>query len=659
MRINFLDSYPVICIVRFISFILRKMPLFLSLRIGRIFGRLIFLFNFKARRIAYANLRMAFSHKFQPAVLDKILREIFCQMGMNIVEVLRFPSLDEDFIEKYVRMDGFEKIAKALAEKRGVILLTAHFGNWELSAQASSVKGFPMMVLATEQKHNRLNELLNYYRGLHGSTVVTKGFQLREILKGLKENKISGILCDQDGGKDGIPTDFFGRNTTTGRGPFEIAMRNDSVILPCFNVRGKNGRHTVFVGDPLKSSDAGAEKEVLLKNLADEFNRLLENKISEFPEQWLWTLKRWKSSRERAVVILSDGKAGHFNQSKVAAEIITAELSRLDFKIIQDYRTKEQGYKIIEVKFKNKWRRILFKAAVYFLNNSYWWRLRLLKFALEEKSFLEIQNCYANIFISAGSAAAAVNLLLARENMAKSVVIMKPYLPLKWFNLAVVPAHDFKTPTSNEKIIETSGALVCLTGEFIESKANELRKKLRLNNSFCISLFFGGETPLFGYEEEQTAKIVEEVKRAARELNAKILVTTSRRSPAWLEDFLEKEFGEDDICALLLIANKNNMPDAVAAFLGMSHVAVVSGESISMVSEIAASDKQGIVFLPVKKKNKITKQEKLICELERGGYLSSAEENLKKQIIGLFSAGRKKSFAANTDKIREAVRFLI
>lgn len=652
-------SHFVICVVRFTSFVLRKLPLFLNLWIGKFLGRLIFLFNLKARRIAYANLRMVFSHKFSPRVLNKILKEIFYHMAMNIVEVLRFPCLNSGFIEKYTRIDGLEKIEKALIQKKGVILLTAHFGNWELSAQAASIKGFPMMVLATEQKHSRLNELLNDYRSLHGSTVVTKGFQLREILNGLKENKIAGILCDQDGGKDGIETDFLRRNATTARGPFEIAMRNNSVILPCFNVRGKKGCHTVFIGDPLKMPDIAVDKEAALKNLADEFNHLLEERIYEFPAQWLWTLKRWKSSKERAVVILSDGKAGHLNQSKAAAEIITEGLSKLGFKAIQDYQTKEPGYKIIEIKFRNKWRRILFKAAVCFLNHSSCWRERLLKFALEEKPFLEAQSCYANIFISAGSGGAGVNLLLARENMAKSVVIMKPYLPLKWFDLAIVPAHDFKIATRNEKIIEILGALVYSNRDFIESKIRELREQLELNDANCISLFIGGETSLFSYEREQIVKIVDAVKKAAADLNAKILVTTSRRTPVWLEEFLEKEFGKDARCALLLIANRSNIPDAVVAFLGLSLVAVVSGDSISMVSEIVSTDTQTIVFLPNKKKNGITKQEKFIRELEGDGYLSSAREDLKEQIVHLFSAGRKKPFCANTDKIREAVRSLI
>ena len=658
MKINFLDSYPVISLLRFISLILRKLPISAALWIGQVMGRVFFFSNSRAKRIAYANLKLAFSYKLTPSEIKKILAGLFRNMGMNIVEVLRFPSIDEKYIEKYVKIFGFEKIKNSLDKRKGLILLTAHFGNWEFSPQASSLKGFPMMVLATEQKHSALNNFLDHYRSLHGCEVISKGWGLREILKGIKENKIVGVLCDQDGGSQGLETDFFGRSAMTARGPFEIAYRNFSQILPCFIVRGKNGHHILYIEDSISIKDNQLNKDDILKTWAGKFNHLLEKKIAEFPAQWLWTLKRWKSSKERAVVVLSDGKAGHLNQAKAAAQAITEKLSELGFKALGDYQFKRSGYKIIEVKFKNKWRENLFKLNAHFLNSKCQGCLRCLKFALTKESFLNLQNCFADIFISAGSALAGVNLLLAKENLAKSVVVMKPQLPISRFDLAIIPAHDVG-PVADKKIIRTLGAPVYLDSKFIEEKSKELNYRLKLKNPYCISLFFGGQTPTFIYDPGQIKKIVEAAKVAAARLDTKILVTTSRRSPAWLEDFLEKEFSQEEKCAFLLIANKVNMPDAVAAFLGLTGVAVVSGESISMVTEAASTDRQLIVFLPPKRKAASTKQERLIQQLEKEGYLKIMDEDLKSQIISLFSAGSKKALISNKDKIKEAVKFLV
>jgi KDO2-lipid IV(A) lauroyltransferase len=648
--------------------------------IGKFLGGIFFSLNLRARAVAYANLRLAFAHKvisfkniikkesdrnkesslaeFSPSFIKKILSEVFQHMGMNIVEVLRFPSLNERYVTKYIKIIGFDKIEKFHGKKKGLILLTAHFGNWELSAQVSSLRGFPMMVLATEQKHTQLNEFLNRYRSLHGCQVISKGPQLKEILRGLRGDKIVGMLCDQDGGREGIEADFFGRLCMTARGPFEIALRNDAVILPCFSVRERDGRHTIFIEDPLSIKDEKVTREEILKAWVEKFNKLLEEKIRKFPGQWLWTLKRWKSSRERAVVILSDGKAGHLNQAKAVAEAISEEFMRLGYRVIGDYQTKTLGYKIIEVKFENKFKENLFRLIAHFLSFRCLRCLRLLKFALREQSFLDLQRCYADIIISAGSSLAGVNLIMKAENLAKSVVVMKPTLPLSWFDLAIVPSHDLGA-YCGENIVKTLGAPVYISPEFIKNKSKELMEKLRLENTRCISLFFGGDTSVFTYDPRQIKKIVEAAKEAANKLNTKILVTTSRRSPAWLEDFLEKEFSQDEKCALLLIANKNNISDAVAAFLGLTGVAIVSGESVSMVSEAVSTDRQLIVFLPPKRKAKLTKQEKLIWQLEKDGYLEILNDDPKEQIATLFLKRSKQALLSNKDKIKKAAKFLL
>ncbi|MFH1856212.1 MAG: ELM1/GtrOC1 family putative glycosyltransferase [Candidatus Omnitrophota bacterium] len=688
---NFLNSYLSIRIVKLISIILRGLPLGAVLAIGRFMGTLLYYVNLKGRRIAFANLRLAFASKYSPSQIRKIVKGVFQNTAGNAVEVLRFPALNNEYLDKYVKIEGFERIKKALGKRKGVVLLTAHFGNWELSAQASSLRGCPMMVLASQQRHSRLNDLLNYYRGLHGSKVISKGMQLREILKGLKNNEIVGILCDQDGGKEGIETGFFGRAAFTARGPFEIALRNNSDILPCFSVREENGRHTIYVGDALKAG--GEDKEEILKNYAKEFNRLLEEKISQFPAQWLWTLKRWKSSRERAMVIISDGKAGHVNQAKAAAEVFAEKFKELGFRAVSDYQNKKDGYRIIEIRFRGELRRALFKLCARFFMNRFLNSFVLLKLALCEESFKEVQSCYADIFISAGSGAAGVNLLLARANMAKSVVIMKPPLAVSYFNLAIMPAHDL-TGGEGRNVIEVLGAPVWFSPEFIEAKAAELRGRLNAaaGDKFIhsrpenrtlqgadeqwplsiplkgtpgfsprsfISLFFGGDTQIFSYNKTRVKEIVSAVKDAAQRLNSKILVTTSRRSPEWLEEFIRHEFANDKKCAFLLIANKNNIPNAAASFIGLSKVAVVAGESISMVSEAASADRQLIVFMPDKKTKDDTKAEKVIRRLAAEGYLETAKEELAEQIISLFKKGTKKPFLLNREKIASAAKNLL
>lgn len=671
MKKSFLDSLIIVFPLKFLSLILRVLPLKAALWTGRRLGAFVYHLNPKAKAVAYSNLKMAFSRKFEIREIRLITKEVFQNIGMNLAELFRFPSLDKKFVEKYVDTRGFEKIQKSLAEGRGIILLSAHFGNWELSVQVSALKGVPAMVLAAKQKHSRINELLNYYRALHGCKVITKGFGVKELLKALKEKKVIGILSDQDVKKHGVETVFFGRSAMTARGPFQMALRTAADIFPCFSVREKGGRHRLFIEDSLAVRNNTCSDDDVLKNQADKFNRLLEEKVSEFPSQWLWTLKRWKSGRHKGLVILSDGKAGHLNQAKFTARIITEELSKKGIEQV-NYQNKQKEARVIEVKFKNNFLRVLFKAAAPLIIRRFGGSFKYLKLFLEKKAFLDIEKCYGDIFISAGSGLDAVNLILAAENQAKSVVVMKPFLPLAWFDMAVVPAHDLKgglkgRPKSKTAVILGAAVSIDIDSEANKNRAEDLMNKLKLDKPDCVALFFGGDTAVFKYVREEIDRIIAAVKEAADELNVKILISTSRRTPPWLEDYLEETFKADKKCAFLVIANKNNIPEALPAMLALSKLVLVSGESVSMVSEAASTNRQVIVFLPAggrgKRRNlawsRLSKQERLLADLTSLGCVEQMRQDLKAQIIDLYSRGYKENILSNSERIKEAVKVLL
>ncbi|MFH0763557.1 MAG: hypothetical protein V1927_00955, partial [Candidatus Omnitrophota bacterium] len=190
-------------LVRVLNIIFSVLPVSFALWLGRRFGVVAFWVNKKRRLIAYANLKAAFANEKSPRELRAITRRVYQNMVQTFMEVLNLTKVNKRYVDRYIDIINIERIQNAARSGRGTILLTAHFGDWELSSLVSSAVGFPITVLVREQKMKRLTELLNRLRESNGCKVIRKGMDVKNLITALKENKIVGILSDQDAGKNG------------------------------------------------------------------------------------------------------------------------------------------------------------------------------------------------------------------------------------------------------------------------------------------------------------------------------------------------------------------------------------------------------------------------------------------------------------------------
>jgi KDO2-lipid IV(A) lauroyltransferase len=195
-------------VVRATAWVIQRLPLSLVLAFGKAAGTFAYFFN-KRRRIAYVNLKSAFPGSTLSEKRSWI-REAFQNLAMNGIEVMRFPVMDELYAKRFVKHHNYDIYLKHQQGKKGVILLTAHLGNWELSQAVEGMRGRPMTVLARRQKYRRLDGLLNSFREHHGSVSIGRGAGIRDVIQGLRAGGCVGILADQSGGDDGIWLKFFG-----------------------------------------------------------------------------------------------------------------------------------------------------------------------------------------------------------------------------------------------------------------------------------------------------------------------------------------------------------------------------------------------------------------------------------------------------------------
>lgn len=627
-------------LVRILNLIFHFLPIRFILWLGRQCGIIVYLINAPRRIIGYTNLRAVFCKRKSPRELAKLTRGVYRSLTEVFFEILALTRVNEKYIDKYIEIVNTENIFKVIGHPDGIIFLTAHFGNWELSGMASAIKGFPIVVLARAQSMKRLDGLINKLRESKGLQIVRKGITTKYIVKALHQGKMIGMVGDQNAGKTGVFVDFFGRPTSTAPGTAKIASKTGAFILPAFMARVKGPYHKLILEEPIKIKKG----EDITPYLA-RYNKLLEKHITMYPEQWLWLHKRWKATPIKKVTVISDGKKGHLNQSLA----LSRELKR--YRERSGYIWEDTKVEIVDAKFKNKFTKILLPFLALFSGKRCQGCMRCLRFCLRRDFYEELIRRYSDIVISCGSSVAAVNRFFSIENNAKSAVLMKPsILGLNKFDMAVLPWHDRKKGTSNGSIIVTETVPNLIDEEYLKNSSREISRIAKLEMpktsgaSRIIGVLLGGDNSDFALTENITKELLDNIVDASNKLSADILFTTSRRTPKPAERAVKMRLREEARCKLLVIANEKNIPHAVGGILGLSDMVIVSGESASMVSEAIQSKKRVIVLKlkKKKKKSKTGKFERMLGRLEEKKYIIIADtEDLSRVICRNFDSPRK------------------
>ena len=640
-------DYICAILVRIVSLIFHFLPIRFTLWLGRQCGLIVYLVNTGRRIIGYANLRAVFCGDKSPKELKRLTKGVYRNLTEVVFEILSLTKVNERYIDKYVEIVNAENMLKIADHPDGIIFLTAHFGNWELSGMVSSIKGFPIVVLAREQSMKRMDELINRLRESKGLQVIRKGVTTKYIVKALHQGRIIGMVGDQNAGKMGVFVDFFGRPASTAPGTAKIASKTGAFVLPTFMARIKGPYHKLMLEEPIK-----IEKGEDITPYLARYNKLLEKYITMYPEQWLWLHKRWKTTPIKKVTVISDGKRGHLNQ----ALALCREFKR--YRGRSGYSFEDTQVEIVEVKFKNRFTKILLPLFGLFSSKNCQGCMRCLKLCLTRDSYENLIKRYSDVVISCGSSVAGVNRFFSVENNAKSAVVMKPsILGLNKFDMAVLPRHDRKNGTANGSVIVTDTVPNLIDEEYLKSSSKKISEVAKLEKSKRIGVLLGGDNSDFALTGNITKKLLKSTIDASRKLDADLLFTTSRRTPKVAENAVKAGLSSEKRCKLLVIANEKNIPYAVGGILGLCDVVVVSGESASMISEAIQSEKSVIVFRLEKKNSsrmkfhlmkffgippKAGKFERMLRHLEEKGYIIIADaEELSGVICRNFHTPKK------------------
>ncbi len=273
-------------------------PRAFAMRAGQAVGALAFAVLPHLRRHAEVNLRLAFPD-LDERERRRIRRGVFRNLGRLLGEVSQFPRLNRENISSIVVYEGLENYLSAVAEGRGVILLTGHIGAWELSVYAHSIYGHSMSFLARRVDNPLVERLAESYRARYGNRSIDKIGSVREVLKTLKSGGVVGILADLNTSREeGVFCDFFGVEACATAGVATLALRTGAVVLPGYLIWDEKARiHRLHFEPPVETIDTGNQKEDVIANTA-RYAKVLESIIRRHPDQWLWIHRRWRTRPE-------------------------------------------------------------------------------------------------------------------------------------------------------------------------------------------------------------------------------------------------------------------------------------------------------------------------------------------------------------------------
>jgi KDO2-lipid IV(A) lauroyltransferase len=288
--------------IEYTMFKILKLPLFLlprkiCLSLGTLFGRLFYHLDKKHRQIAFSNLDTALGTQLPPFEIKRIVKSCFEHFGRAFVDILKIRWMSREKIKRLMIVEGEEHLRKSLRLRKGALLFSAHFGNWEIAPALLSQKG-KLNVIARLLDNESLEEELSRIRERFGATVIYKHQAARSTLRALKANEMVAILIDQNVIRSqAVFVDFFGKPAATTPSLAAFFLKTQAPLIPVFCFPASHQKYYLQIQEPLKIALTGEEKTDVLK-ITQLCTKIIQNQIQNYPEFWFWFHNRWKTRPE-------------------------------------------------------------------------------------------------------------------------------------------------------------------------------------------------------------------------------------------------------------------------------------------------------------------------------------------------------------------------
>jgi KDO2-lipid IV(A) lauroyltransferase len=274
---------------------MRLLPRGMARAIGAMIGAIAFRALGRLRRVGLRNLALALP-ELTAKEREAILRSEYRNLGLLLAEFCKMPSYTPASASRFIRYEGLENYLKALERGKGVLVLTGHLGAWELSSFYHSLMGMPMGMVIRRLDNPLVDAFVNRIRCQHGNRVIHKDDFARGLIASMRAGETVGILMDTNmTPPQGVFVPFFGVQACTASGMARIAEKTGAAVVPGFLLWEANERkYVLHFGAELPMIHTGDAEQDAVSNTA-AFTAAIEGYVRQYPEQWLWMHRRWKT----------------------------------------------------------------------------------------------------------------------------------------------------------------------------------------------------------------------------------------------------------------------------------------------------------------------------------------------------------------------------
>ena len=261
---------------------------------GRLLGLAGYVLDLRHRRIVVSNLKFAYP-QWSSRKIRMMARRIFQNIGVTMLQICQLFFLPKNDIIDKASVKGMDNLVNAINSKKGVIFISAHFGNWELGLLHSSYYIQSRIVLIARRiRFKMLDKWMHRLRSSSGNLLIDKKGALSLMVRTIRKGRALGLLVDQATTKaEGVNVKFFGHKVTATPVVAMLAIRYNCIVLPVFCVREKDNTYAMIYKKPLnfkKTNDLKTD----ITAYTQQITYIIEDMIRKYPEQWFWFHKRWK-----------------------------------------------------------------------------------------------------------------------------------------------------------------------------------------------------------------------------------------------------------------------------------------------------------------------------------------------------------------------------
>ncbi len=288
-------EYSLVKLFLWLAKIMPKLFVYMMIKTLTLF---VYYVDKRRRKLTIENLAMAFPEKSAQEI-RQLSKDVYIELSKTISEIL-FMFVGKFDIDNAIKnqdeiKEKIENIVKS--SPHGVVLMTAHFSNWELLAHFLARHGLPMLVVGREGNNKLIDQNITIpFRNKYGNRATTKDKAMLSMSKTLKRGGTVGLLIDQKtGSQNSVLVNFFDKPADTTISVAMLKLKFDSMVVPVFIARQSDGKYEVIMNDPLDyTAEEIEDQEKKLEAMTLKYNQAMEAVIREYPAQWFWMHNRWR-----------------------------------------------------------------------------------------------------------------------------------------------------------------------------------------------------------------------------------------------------------------------------------------------------------------------------------------------------------------------------